>query len=625
MGKFSFKERMSYQLDKLLSKGTGVLILALFTITAAVVLVVGVAMTLIDPEFARNPLTAVWNTFMFALDAGTLAGYSTTVLGILALFVVTLCGIFITSMLIGVLSAGLESKLDSLRKGDSRVLAQNHTVLIGFNENVFPMLGELVIANENEKKAVLVVLGETEKSEMEREIAERLPLSKTTEIICRSGAASDLTALARCSIETARSVIVSVGNDAETIKAILAVTHILNSTENSAAHITAGMNDPRNVEVAKIAGEGRAEIVYFKNAVARIIANTCHQPGLSQVYTELFDFGGDEIYIEYIKGLAGKTFGELGNLFAHSTVLGVKHGELPMLNPPSSMVLEADDALILLASDNGVSVPLPQLPDIDASQLKTIDTTTATPHPEQLLVLGYNDLLPDILAELDNYIAPGSQVTVGASALDPLARAKLERGYAHMTVHAGVCDLFDGNVLEAYIDSGFHQVIVLSSQDCDMEESDAQSLMILLRLKAICEKRGERCSVVSQMLSPTNGELARIANVNDFVISTNLTALILSQISENRDLAAIFEDILDADGSELYMKPAELYVKTGEPVRLFAASHAAMLHGEVLLGYKTVRTDEDGNAITKIITNPDKNSSVTFTSEDMLIVLSEEG
>lgn len=627
MQKFTLKERMSYQIDKLLSKGTGVLILALFSITAAVVLLSGIAILLIDPGFARGPFTALWNTFMYALDAGTLAGYTDSPMGILVLAVVTLCGIFITSMLIGVLSAGLESKLDSLRKGDSRVLARNHTVIIGYNENVFPMLGELVIANENEKKAIIVVLGEEEKAAMEREITERVPDCKTTEIICRSGGASDLAALSRCSIETAKSVIVNSDDDAQTIKAILAVTHILNSdnAQNPDAHITAGINDPRNVEVAKIAGEGRAEIVYFKGAVARIIANTCHQPGLSQVYTELFDFGGDEIYIEQQAGLLGKSFGELVNLFASSTLLGIKKGDVPLLNPSVDTVLEKGDGLILLASDNGVSVPLPKLPHIDGAQLVSRDTAVAPLPREQLLVLGYNELLPDILGELDNYVAPGSVITVAARALDGQAQAGLERSYTNMAVRAGVCDLYDGKVLEGYVDSGYHQIIVLSSQDCDIEESDAQSLMILLRLKSICEAKQLRCSVVSQMLSPANGELAKIANVNDFVISTNLTALILSQISENHDLAAVFEDILDADGSELYMKPIAQYVKTGEPVPLFTLSYAAMLRGEVLLGYKLIRTDDDGETTTEIVTNPNKNTTVTFTPADRIIVLSEEG
>ncbi|MEG0780551.1 MAG: NAD-binding protein [Oscillospiraceae bacterium] len=625
MKHISNKEKFSYRIDKLLSKGTGILILTLFSITAAIVVTVGILMRLIDPEFGTNPLSSVWNAFMYTLDAGTLAGYTTTTAGVLVLGLVTMCGIFITSMLIGVLSAGLEAKLSALRRGDSRVLEQNHTVLIGFNENTFSIIGELVIANENAKKPIIVVLGEAEKADMETAIAQRIVDLKNTEVICRSGDASDLSALSRCSVETARSIIINSPDDSQVIKSILAVTHLLQQSEERDVHITASVNELRNVEVAKIAGEGLVEVIYFKSAISQIIANTCHQPGLSEVYTELFDFDGDEIYIEPSVGLWGKTFGESANLLESSILMGLKKDGQPLLNPPADTRIEEGDSLIVLASDNGVSLPSQTAPPLDTAVLVSTEEQVSTLQQEQLLVLGYNELLPDILSELDNYVAAGSVITVGTGAIPDGERAKLEHSYHNMTVSVDLCDIYSGSTLEAYVDSGYLKMIVLSRLDCDTEESDAQSLMILLHLKAISEKRGVRYSVVSQMLSPQNGELAKIAHVNDFVVSTNLTALILAQISENRDLAAIFADILDADGSELYMKPAALYVKTDVPVGIATAAYAASLRNEVFMGYKRMGVDEDGNSTLQIVTNPAKSSTEIFTADDWFIVLAEEG
>ncbi|MEG1971673.1 MAG: TrkA C-terminal domain-containing protein [Oscillospiraceae bacterium] len=627
MKPISAKEKMSYRIDKLLSKGTGMLILALFSITGIIVIGAGVLMVFVDPEFANNPIASIWGAFMFALDAGTLAGYTTNVVGIMALAAVTLCGIFITSMLIGVLSSGLEAKLEALRRGDSRVLEQNHTVIIGYNDNIFAIIGELIIANENATKPVIVVLGEQEKADMESALGEKITDTKNTEIICRSGCMSDLPALSRCSVETARSIIINSTEDSEVIKTILAVTHILKQNEEDGrnVHITAGVNEQRNVEVAKIAGEGKVEVIYFKSAVSRIIANTCHQPGLSEVYTELFNFDGDEIYIEPATKLFGKTFGESINLFEKSILLGIKKGNQPILNPPYDTIIEEGDSIIVLADDNGVSIPTEESPKIEAELLNDSKVKTSNLCREHLLVLGYNELLPDILNELDNYVAPNSIITVGTSTISQEEREVLERSYNNMTVTVDVCDIYNGQILEAYVDMGYLKIIVLSRLDCDIQESDALNLMILLHLKAIREKRGVQYSVVSQMLSPQNGELAKIANVNDFVVSTNLTALILSQISEDRDLAAIFEDILDADGSELYMKPASLYVKTHVPVTICTAAYAAAVHGEVFLGYKNITVDKDGNSTLSIVTNPPKTDTAIFTEGDWFIVLAEEG
>ena len=70
----------------------------------------------------------------------------------------------------------------------------------------------------------------------------------------------------------------------------------------------AELHDPRNLEVAKLVGKDEVEFVLVGDLVARIIAQTCRQSGLSMVYTELLDFGGDEIYFKEEPALAGKRF-----------------------------------------------------------------------------------------------------------------------------------------------------------------------------------------------------------------------------------------------------------------------------------------------------------------------------
>ncbi len=41
--------------------------------------------------------------------------------------------------------------------------------------------------------------------------------------------------------------------------------------------------------------DGEAELVPVDDLLARITAQTCRQSGLSVVYTDLLNFGGDEI------------------------------------------------------------------------------------------------------------------------------------------------------------------------------------------------------------------------------------------------------------------------------------------------------------------------------------------
>ncbi|MFN8594860.1 MAG: hypothetical protein U0559_01555 [Anaerolineae bacterium] len=62
----------------------------------------------------------------------------------IAMLLVTVGGIFVISTLIGVMTNSVEDKVESLRKGRSRVLSFGHTVILGWSEQVFTIVSELV-------------------------------------------------------------------------------------------------------------------------------------------------------------------------------------------------------------------------------------------------------------------------------------------------------------------------------------------------------------------------------------------------------------------------------------------------------------------------------------------------
>ena len=214
MKKPSLKQKLSYKFDNLMSKGTLSLILLLAVITLVVIVIAGIIVSVADPETNGNVLQSAWMSLMHAIDAGTIAGDDTSnVLFIVMMSIVTICGLFITSMLIGVISTGLEAKMEDLRKGHSLVLEKNHVIILGFNENAINIIRELIIANENQKKGVIVVMDNQDKTEMEDLIAQRISDTKNTKIICRSGNIDNISDVEICSPETCRSVIINTEND----------------------------------------------------------------------------------------------------------------------------------------------------------------------------------------------------------------------------------------------------------------------------------------------------------------------------------------------------------------------------------------------------------------------------
>src|SRR6185436_16838214 len=81
--------------------------------------------------------------------------------------------------------------------------------------------------------------------------------------------------------------------DAQVIKTILAITNNPKRRPDP-YHIVAEIRDDGNIEAARLVGGDETQLVLTGDVISRLIAQTCRQSGLSIVYTELLDFGGDE-------------------------------------------------------------------------------------------------------------------------------------------------------------------------------------------------------------------------------------------------------------------------------------------------------------------------------------------
>ncbi len=110
---------------------------------------------------------------------------------------------------------------------------------------------------------------------------------------------------------------------------------------------------------------------------------------------------------------------------------------------------------------------------------------------------------------------------------------------------------------------------------------------------------------------------------DDFVVSDKLLSLLMAQISENKELAAVFQDLFDPEGSELYFKPMIDYVEPGKPVKFYTVLEAARQRGEVAIGYRLQELAYDAEKAYGVKLNPIKSQPVTFGPEDRIVVLAE--
>ena len=629
----TWRDRLRYRFENTLSKGPAAMIAWLAIASGAMVTLVAILLAAFGIHAGSDPdspaigfIEGGWISLMRTLDAGNLAGDESWPLRILMLLV-TIFGIFVVSILIGTITSGLEARLDEMRKGRSRVLETNHTLILGFSNKVFSIIGELLIANANQKKPAIVILADRDKVEMDDAIRAKFPNTKNTRVICRSGNPIDLDDLMLAMPNAARSIIVLAPEvespDIYVIKTVLALTnHPQRRTEPY--HIVAEIEDEKNLEAATLVGGDEAIYVPSDDLIARVTAQTCRQSGLSVVYTELLDFDGAEIYFADVPKLTGKTYREALMRFEHSAAIGLlrKTGEV-LINPPMDTQFgEGDQVIAISEDDDTVVVSAHASPAFEASLIQLSEP--AARKAERTLILGWNKKGEAIIRELEAYVVEGSEIVVVCESDDVRAQLlTLSQSLSKQRLRFAKGTLSTRSTLEALKPETFDHLIVLGDSSLPIQQADANTLITLLHLRKIADARGVKLSIVSEMQDIRNRALAQVARADDFIVSDKLVSLMLSQLSENKKLDSVFKQLFSAVGSEICIRPASDYVKIGMPMSFYTVMEAAARKNETAIGYRRLKQADNKEDGFGVKVNPKKSDDVFFDANDQIIVLAD--
>ena len=211
--KKSLRNRFSYSVDNFMAKGGMANFLALMVLFVGAIVLIAifrfVANLILPQDGLGNIFDQWWLSFLQIADGGSIAedtgsNWVNRVVGIVALFL----GMVLFSSLVAFITNQFDLKMTELRKGRSRVLENRHTLILGFGDRGLEIIRELVIANSSEKRASVVVLAETDKTEMDDYFREKIDSLGTTRLITRSGSTSSISMLEKVAAAQARSVII---------------------------------------------------------------------------------------------------------------------------------------------------------------------------------------------------------------------------------------------------------------------------------------------------------------------------------------------------------------------------------------------------------------------------------
>jgi hypothetical protein len=180
----------------------------------------------------------------------------------------------------------------------------------------------------------------------------------------------------------------------------------------------------------------------------------------------------------------------------------------------------------------------------------------------------------------------------------------------------------DRRTLDSLGVEDYQHILAVSPTDrYDPQRADARTLVTLLHLRDIASTAGHPFSITSEMADVRNRSLAEVTRADDFIVSDRLISLLLTQVSENKDLNPVFTDLFDSEGSEIYLRPASDYVRPGAAVTYATVVEAARRYEEVAIGYRVRAEWNDAARSYGVHLNPRLGASVELEASDKVIVL----
>ena len=138
------KEKILYEIDNIMSRGSFSIIVTLFIVVIFIIILLSAFIWILGSNPSLSFIDQLWVYFNAGFGKQAVEGswvYRLTT------FLLVIVSIFFSSIIIGSVASAISSKISELREGKSKVIESNHTVILGWSESVYIIINELIEAN----------------------------------------------------------------------------------------------------------------------------------------------------------------------------------------------------------------------------------------------------------------------------------------------------------------------------------------------------------------------------------------------------------------------------------------------------------------------------------------------
>jgi len=627
--------------------------LALLTTCAFLVVIFGtliIALVNIDIGVTdHSVLNFGWEVLLRAISPDQLTGQDNwpsrlTLLGI------TVFGLFLFSTLISISNSTIERRIERLRRGRRRVKLDGHLAILNWNQFGPKIIREIIDSTEVDSQPISIcILCDEDPIELIAEISVFVTEVCTDRadkprwgkhpgkwIVIRRGKPNHTDDISNlCAIDSAMAAIVlheEEDDDSQVVRIVLAINAALKKSKpksgpqidlpvisfNSNSNL-AYLLDQRLTSIAiSEVDAGHRQINYIPLSPQKIRTGietqVARHRGLSAVYQDLLNFGGNEIYLIPGESFAG-TFGDLFEaLDAGIPIATISNGAVDFW-PNWTERLENKTIVILAANRQDALRTTPTKDDL------RLDIRIAgRPKPstaENFLFVGWNECAEELRQTLDKILPVGSKLTVirRLQEMQPLDLSFC--GQSMQIFGRGSNDPLDDQSFLA----AFNHVVVFADNDVTPQLSDAQVLTDLLALRKHAnqvEDPRSRFTIVAELRRRSSRHIAGINLADDLLVSDSLMAAAATQLAIQPQLEPVLDGFLSStqpveiitsrlDSFHWFDKETELDWKHAK--RLIAQTF-----GEIAIGFRR----QNGSS-PFVSLNPPNNESMVASDEVVLI------
>lgn len=585
---------------------------------------------------------SVYYTVTMVLDAGCIdnvvadIGTARVGLVIVCLVVIIIGMVLFTGAVIGYLTNYISKFIENANVGTHKVNLSGHMVILNWNSRASEIVNDLLY---NDGKQYVVILVNSGKEEIERELSERLADTVAQEnalvakqaknkkglaglaykikhkfknnitYIVREGDTFSTKQLNDISLSHAKSIII-LGNDInnsvcrydvearqnnhdkgnpQTIKALVQVAEITSATNSDDNQkIVVEIEDDWTLElVNKIIAhkqvEGKCNIipVSVNHILGRLLSQFSLMPELNLAYKELFSNKGMTFYTKPYDGVNDEAEFTSEYLATHQHAL--------------PLCIMGNNAYFAAESKKEDA----RITDVAQSDYKVKLTPNYRIEHKNVVILGHNSKIKDIMDGFDAFRDewnPGDgREIMNIIIIDDkthLERMDYYKAYPYVSqvVEADIydrdliCNTIESFVLTKETDTS---VLVLSDDTVINEQIDSNAIANLIYVSDIFRKIQSddpdfdlgKIDVIVEILNPKHYDIVKSYSINNVVISNRYISKMITQLGEKDNLFDFYTDILAYDSADVdSFESKEVYAK--KVSRYFAELPAPTTAGE---------------------------------------------